>query len=357
MIILVVLVQTTIFAQADKLQTIEKKLKLTNVSVGTISDDILLIGARDKVVKKVTLNNLLINKANIDSPTFTGTPTLPTGTVATTQTVGNNSTAVATTAFVSMADNLKANLASPTFTGTPTLPTGTIATTQTAGNNSTAVATTAFVSMADNLKANLASPTFTGTPTLPTGTIATTQTAGNNSTAVATTAFVSMADNLKANLASPTFTGTPTLPTGTIATTQTATNNSTAVATTAFVQNNLPNTNGNWLPTFSLPVNCTLGATASGTLIITNNKFAYISFSLTVTVTNANTWTAIRVSDPTSYVGARNALVGFGFAYNSNTNIVPVMFRQTIGTVPTFSFFPTAAGVYEIIVFASYRTI
>ena len=38
-----------------------------------------------------------------------------------------------------------ARLASPTFTGTPTLPTGTIATTQTAGNNTTAVATTAFV--------------------------------------------------------------------------------------------------------------------------------------------------------------------------------------------------------------------
>ena len=42
-------------------------------------------------------------------------------------------------------DTTRAPLASPTFTGTPTLPTGTIATTQTAGNNTTAVATTAFV--------------------------------------------------------------------------------------------------------------------------------------------------------------------------------------------------------------------
>lgn len=42
----------------------------------------------------------------------------------------------------------KADLASPTFTGTPTLPTGTVATTQTAGNNSTAIATTAFVQAA-----------------------------------------------------------------------------------------------------------------------------------------------------------------------------------------------------------------
>lgn len=63
--------------------------------------------------------------------------------------------------------DLKAPLVSPTFTGTPTLPTGTIATTQTAGNSSTAVATTAFVTTADNLKANLASPTFTGTVTTP----------------------------------------------------------------------------------------------------------------------------------------------------------------------------------------------
>lgn len=39
-------------------------------------------------------------------------------------------------------------LASPTFTGTPTLPTGTVATTQTAANNTTAVATTAFVTTA-----------------------------------------------------------------------------------------------------------------------------------------------------------------------------------------------------------------
>jgi hypothetical protein len=42
----------------------------------------------------------------------------------------------------------KADLASPTFTGTPSLPTGTIGVTQTAGNNTTALATTAFVTAA-----------------------------------------------------------------------------------------------------------------------------------------------------------------------------------------------------------------
>ena len=55
----------------------------------------------------------------------------------------NSDASYATTLTTALA--LKAPLASPTFTGTPTLPTGTIATTQSAGNSSTAVATTAFV--------------------------------------------------------------------------------------------------------------------------------------------------------------------------------------------------------------------
>jgi hypothetical protein len=45
-------------------------------------------------------------------------------------------------------DTTKADLASPTFTGTPTLPTGTIAVTQSNGDSSTKVATTAFVAAA-----------------------------------------------------------------------------------------------------------------------------------------------------------------------------------------------------------------
>ena len=51
----------------------------------------------------------------------------------------------ASTYFTIASAASKADLASPTFTGTPTLPTGTIAVTQSAGNNTTAVATTAFV--------------------------------------------------------------------------------------------------------------------------------------------------------------------------------------------------------------------
>jgi hypothetical protein len=57
---------------------------------------------------------------------------------------------------------LKAPLASPTFTGTPTLPTGTIATTQSAGNNTTAVATTAFVNAERTNTATLTNKTMSG---------------------------------------------------------------------------------------------------------------------------------------------------------------------------------------------------
>ena len=96
--------------------------------------------------------------------------------------------------------DLKAPLASPTFTGTPTLPSGTIATTQTAADSTTAVATTAFVTTANNLKADLASPTFTGAPAAPTAT------AGTSTTQVATTAFVfSSVDNDQFVLAGQVF--------------------------------------------------------------------------------------------------------------------------------------------------------
>lgn len=72
----------------------------------------------------------------------------------------------------------KAPLASPVLTGVPVAPTAV------AGTNTTQLATTAFVTTADNLKAPLNNPALTGIPTSPTA-INTT-----NSTQIATTAFV-----------------------------------------------------------------------------------------------------------------------------------------------------------------------
>jgi len=77
------------------------------------------------------LQDALDNKAPKDSPALTGNPTAPT------QTSSDNSTKLATTAFVKAQGY--AALASPAFTGNPTAPT------PTASDNDTSIATTAFV--------------------------------------------------------------------------------------------------------------------------------------------------------------------------------------------------------------------
>ena len=177
------------------------KLKLGDGSTAWTS-----LGYQSNVTSVNGSTGAVTGLAPLASPTFTGTPTLPTGTIATTQTASNNSTAIATTAYVDAADALKANLASPTFTGTPTLPTGTIATTQSVADNSTKVATTAFV------RGEVTALVNSATATLDTlGEIAT---ALGNDANLSTTLTTSI--GLKAPLASPTFTGTVTLPNSTV---------------------------------------------------------------------------------------------------------------------------------------------
>lgn len=55
--------------------------------------------------------------APLDSPTFTGTPTLPTGTIAVTQTQGDNSTKLATTAYVDAAKSAAVTTGTLTYSG------------------------------------------------------------------------------------------------------------------------------------------------------------------------------------------------------------------------------------------------
>ncbi len=59
-------------------------------------------------------------------------------------------------------NSIYATLASPTFTGSPSLPTAATAVTQPPGESSTRIATTEFATSALNLKANLSGCTFTG---------------------------------------------------------------------------------------------------------------------------------------------------------------------------------------------------
>jgi hypothetical protein len=79
-------------------------------STNFASKDNLSSGNALKIVKGTEIdtefNNIataIATKADLTSPTFTGTPTLPTGTIATTQSFGNSTTAIATTAFVQAA--------------------------------------------------------------------------------------------------------------------------------------------------------------------------------------------------------------------------------------------------------------
>jgi hypothetical protein len=79
-------------------------------STNFATKDSLSPGDPLKIVKGTEINTEFANiatavatKADTASPTFTGSPTLPTGTIAVTQSAGTNSTTVATTAFVQAA--------------------------------------------------------------------------------------------------------------------------------------------------------------------------------------------------------------------------------------------------------------
>jgi hypothetical protein len=79
-------------------------------STNFATQDALSSGNALKIVKGTEIdtefNNIataIATKADLASPTFTGTPTLPTGTIGVTQSSGTNTTTLATTAFVQAA--------------------------------------------------------------------------------------------------------------------------------------------------------------------------------------------------------------------------------------------------------------
>lgn len=197
------------------------------VPVGGTTGQVLSKGSNtsyDAVWANAITSSDLALKANIASPTFTGTVTIPAG--------------ASISGF--------APLANAALTGTPTAPTATAAT------NTTQIATTAFVrtevanliasapaaldtldelaaalgddanfatttATAIGLKANIASPTFTGNVSGITATMVGLGNVTNTSDAnkpVSTAQQTAL--DLKAPLASPTFTGTATFPNVTI---------------------------------------------------------------------------------------------------------------------------------------------
>lgn len=175
------------------------------------------------------INTLLPLKADLASPTFTGTPSAPTAAE------NSNTTQIATTAFVigqasatvplvngtaaigasvkyaradhvHPTDTTRAPLASPALKGTPTAPTAAVNT------NTTQLATTAFVLG----QASNTNPVMSGTVAIGT------------STRFARADHVHPTDTSRAPLDSPALTGVPTAPTAASGT------NTTQVATTAF---------------------------------------------------------------------------------------------------------------------------
>ena len=264
----------------------------TRIATTMFVDDALQ-GMEEQVLKNADMIAEILDQqyAPLASPQFTGIPTAPTappgtttGQLATTayvqaavtaSTTGvssfNTRTGAVTLTLADVTGAGGAPLASPAFTGNPTAPT------QTAGNSSTRLATTAFVGAAIAAVAAgvtswntrtgavvltaadvtgvggalLASPALSGTPTAPTAPPAT------NNTQIATTAYVTtaiaalpapvssfngrtgavtfQASDISAVggalLASPNFTGTPTAPTPVAGT------SNTTLATTAFVAN------------------------------------------------------------------------------------------------------------------------
>jgi hypothetical protein len=152
--------------------------------------------------------NAIAGKAPLNSPAFTGNPT------AATQAVSDDSTRLATTAFVKVAITDKAPLNSPAFTGNPT------AATQGVSDNSGKLATTAFV------QAALATLTGTGTPQPPAaitgsevsyteqGQVNNQQSTGSAGTApsYARTDHQHPGDTTRAPIESPNFIGEPTVP-------------------------------------------------------------------------------------------------------------------------------------------------
>ena len=305
----------------------------------------------DKATLGIALQVTLDGKADKNSPTFTGIPILPTGTMGVTQSVTDNSTKLATTAFVQKATtdialqatvDGKADKNSPTFTGIPVLPTGTVGVTQMPTDSSTKLATTAFVYQATSgivsqatvdTKADKNSPTFTGFPVLPTGTVGVTQSLADSSSKLATTAFVKKATawiasqvnvDAKADRISPVFTGTPTLPSGTIAITQDLGNNSNAIATTAFV---LANSNASGYQSITtgteISTSSTTDVPVNGMTITAIAGKYVVSFNSQYTLEAANITGQASVDLTRAYIFLMTkplTISGHGVLYGSGSN-------------------------------------
>ena len=163
-----------------------------------------------------TVNAALDLKSPLASPTFTGTVVLPSTTSIGTVSSAEIGHLDGVTSAIQTQINLKANIESPTFTGTV----GGITKAMVGlGNVENTTDLNKVISTATqdalNLKAPLASPTFTGTVSGIDKTMVGLSNVDNTTDALKPISTATQtALNLKSNLESPTFTGTVTIPAG-----------------------------------------------------------------------------------------------------------------------------------------------
>lgn len=138
-------------------------------TVAPLMDGVAAVGTAIKYAREDHVHPSDTSKANVNSPTLTGTPQAPTAAA------GTSTDQIATTQFVQNAVSgaaVSPATANPLMDGTADV------------GSSVKYAREDHVHPSDTTKADLASPSFTGTPTAPT------PSAGTDNTQIATTEFV-----------------------------------------------------------------------------------------------------------------------------------------------------------------------
>jgi hypothetical protein len=293
-------------------------------------------------------------KANLASPTFTGTVVLPStssiGTVSATElTYLDNVTSDIQTQFTA-----KADLASPTFSGTVVLPSTTSIGTVSATELTYLDNVTSSIQTQLNLLAPLASPTFTGTVVLPStssiGTVSATElTYLDNVTSAIQTQFTG-----KADLASPTFSGTVVLPSttsiGTVSSTEVGylDNVTSAIQTQFTAKANLAS------PTFTgtvvLPSTSSIGTVSATELSYLDNVTSAIQTQFagkepTLTSATPSTAGATITLDLNSltqrvFVGSASFATSKTIVFSNDTNALVFNFHVNITSVAATLIFP-----------------
>jgi len=247
------------------------------------------------------------------------------------------------TTTITTALGTKAPTASPTFTGTVTLPAGTVTSAMIADativdgdiNASAAIAQSKISGLAQSftLKADVDSPIFTGVPQFPSAAEAVTQATTNDTTRIATTQFVNNVTAVHAGL---------TESHGAVGAVVGTTNTQTLTNKTVFLANN---TLSGTLAEFNTALNGDNFVSLTGTEELTNKTISAASNTLTgvVTLTGTQTLTnkGINLTDNTlsgTLDQFNNALAGDNFVSIAGTETltnktIDVTTNQLVGVV------------------------